>query len=98
MRLIWHPEAQEELAEAGFYYERQVKDLGPRFVAEVESAVARILSTPSMPRIFRAGCRRVIVERFPYSVIYRVKGDAIQIFAIAHGKRRPGYWRNRLDS
>ena len=42
--------------------------------------------------------RRLLVKRFPYQLIYRVEGDEIVIYAVAHQKRRPGYWRKRIGA
>jgi hypothetical protein len=39
--------------------------------------------------------RRILLDRFPYSVIYRASADEILIIAVAHLRRRPGYWRHR---
>jgi hypothetical protein len=33
---------------------------------------------------------------FPYSVIFQEKEDIVLIVAVAHAKRRPGYWRGRI--
>jgi len=44
-----------------------------------------------------AGTRRYVLPDFPYSVIYFVEA-AIIIVAVAHDRRRPGYWRERLNS
>ena len=35
------------------------------------------------------------VRKFPYKVVYRNQQDGIEIIAVAHGKRRPGYWKGR---
>jgi len=39
--------------------------------------------------------RRVLVHRFPYQVVYRLTASEILIVAVAHLKRRPGYWKDR---
>jgi hypothetical protein len=39
--------------------------------------------------------RRVPVRRFPFFVIYRERDEDLQIIAVAHQSRRPGYWRSR---
>jgi hypothetical protein len=39
--------------------------------------------------------RRALVARFPYQVVYRIRPGEIVIVAVAHLKRRPGYWKNR---
>jgi hypothetical protein len=33
---------------------------------------------------------------FPYRLIYRVEGEEIRIYAVAHVRRKPGYWRRRI--
>lgn len=96
MRIDWHEEAQEEYGDSAAYYELQAEDLGERFVIRMESAVARIFAAPLMPRCFEGECRKVRVEKFPYSIIYRVKGDELQILAVMHAKRAPGYWKSRM--
>jgi hypothetical protein len=37
----------------------------------------------------------VVVARFPYSIVYKQDPDKIVIVAIAHQRRRPGYWQRR---
>jgi hypothetical protein len=38
----------------------------------------------------------MVVERFHYDVIYLAREEIVLIVAIAHHKRKPGYWRRRL--
>jgi hypothetical protein len=40
--------------------------------------------------------QRYVFPRFPFSLVYRMRGDEVEVLAVAHGKRRPGYWRSRL--
>jgi hypothetical protein len=40
MILTWHEDAEEEYASAAVYYERQVEDLGERFIEQVEATLA----------------------------------------------------------
>lgn len=98
MTLHWHEEAQAEFGEAAIYYEDQVEGLGERFVTRIEAAAARILTNPLLPPCFDRKCRKIRTEKFPYLVIYRVKEDHVQILAIAHTSRRPGYWKERAKN
>ena len=41
------------------------------------------------------GTRKFLLRRFPYGVVYRITKSAIQVIAVAHGRRRPGYWKSR---
>ena len=42
--------------------------------------------------------QKYLFRRFPFTVIYRVTETTIQIIAVAHGRRRPSYWRTRGTS
>jgi plasmid stabilization system protein ParE len=63
----------------------------------LEVAIAAITEAPDRWPRFDCEARRVFLWRFPYLVIYRVLPDRVEILAIAHGRRRPGYWRGRAD-
>ncbi|MHB0958931.1 MAG: hypothetical protein ACYC0X_26630 [Pirellulaceae bacterium] len=47
---------------------------------------------------YLSGTHRYLMKRFPFVVIYRVTTDRIEIVAIAHGRRKPGYWKRRMDA
>ncbi len=97
MKLIIHPEAAAETIDAALFYKERDPDLSRSFRAEVYAAIARARSQPLLYRIFADDLRRVRVERFPYAIIYRlVAADCLQVLAVAHGSREPGYWRDRL--
>jgi toxin ParE1/3/4 len=96
MAVSWHADAGAEFAEAAAYYEEQDDGLGERFIAHADAAVAKLLSAPLIPRCVDGECRKVRLEKFPYAVIYRVGREAVQIIAVMHMSRRPGYWEDRL--
>ena len=90
-----HEIADIELKEAAKYDESKVNGLGFAFLEEVERVVDLIRNNPeSAPRIFTS-FRRKLLRGFPYSVMYSIIDDSIQILAIANQKRRPFYWRDR---
>lgn len=93
-----HPEALQEAKEAREWYERRSPKSAARFMAEFDRGVLRISETPqSYPR-HSNGTRFYKMRRFPYLLIYRELADHITIFAVTHGRRRPGYWKRRLKS
>ena len=50
-----------------------------------------------MPRLpTELPVRRFAVKRFPYHVFYLEAPLEIRILAVAHDRRKPGYWKNRL--
>lgn len=91
----FHTEADAEFVDAAQFYEMRLAGLGASFVAEVERCVGLIRERPEAGSPLGASVRKVLVHRFPYSVIYRRETDRLLILAIAHQSRRPGYWRHR---
>jgi plasmid stabilization system protein ParE len=93
-------EADAEMAEAARWYEEHRAGLGSEFLDAVDEAVVRIGETPRMgspvPGTSDQSIRRRPVRRFPYHVVYLELSDRLQILAIAHDRRRPGYWVGRL--
>ena len=92
----FHPAARIELLEAARFYESRLAGLGIAFVAEVERVSAFVVSRPAVGAPLGEQLRRLSLRRFPYTVIYRPARDDIEIIAIAHQHRRPGYWRGRV--
>jgi plasmid stabilization system protein ParE len=70
--------------------------LAERFIAAFEAAVIRIAQTPQAWPPVGATLRRCLLTTFPYQLIYRIEGDTIRIFALAHQRQRPGYWHKRV--
>jgi len=91
----FHPEADAELEDASLFYESRMAGLGKSFAAEVERTVSLIRQFPDAGSPIGPARRRVVVARFPYPVIYRHDPDSVVILAVAHQRRRPGYWRRR---
>lgn len=86
-----------ELEEAALYYGGVDDELGQRFTAASEVAIAEINARPEMRRKFDGEARKARVKRFPYAVVYWVDGGTLKIIAIMHLHRKPGYWHGRLD-
>jgi toxin ParE1/3/4 len=91
--------AQAALAElqdaAAFYTDKANAELGLAFVAEFDRGANFLLANPLIGTPFRGTSRRYVLRRFPYSIIYRTSADQVQIVAVAHHRRRPGYWTKR---
>jgi toxin ParE1/3/4 len=91
----FHPDAKAEFVEATVFYESRRVGLGNSFAAEVERTIALIRSHPDVGGPGRLRRRRMSLLGFPYSVVYRYDLESVQILAVAHQSRRPGYWRHR---
>lgn len=88
--------AESEFQEAIDYYNQQRPGLGFEFSDEVKDAVVRITNYPLSWTPLSKRTRRAQVHRFPYSIIYEVRDDAILIVAIQHHRRKPLNWCTRL--
>ena len=65
------------------------------FLSELEHAVARVREFPERwPRIGHRA-RRYVFLKYPFSLVYRVSPQLVEVIAIAHHRRRPGYWKSR---
>ncbi|MGB5540482.1 MAG: type II toxin-antitoxin system RelE/ParE family toxin [Gammaproteobacteria bacterium] len=97
MKAEFHPAACEELLETAAYYEDQIPGLGERFIVEVERVAGVLADQPVIGQRIGVICRRILLVRFPFSLIYSIEPDGIWILAVAHHRRRPGYWKERTD-
>jgi hypothetical protein len=87
--------ARLEFLSEVIYYSDTEAGLGARFSVAVEEATVRALAFPSSGSPYRSNTRRVLVNGFPFSLVYRPEPGGIVIFAVAHHARRPYYWQSR---
>ena len=100
-RVRFEDEADAEYRHAGHWYESRRVGLGVEFFDAVDAALRQIVDFPRagapVPRVPRdLPVRRLAVKHFPYHVIYLETSDGLRILAIAHDRRKPGYWKSRL--
>ena len=86
---------QEGEAAARWYAERSVT-AAAGFSDEIDAAESANVRLPEAWPPFDHGTRRYLLQRFPFSVVYRVEARRILIVAVAHARRRPGYWKSRM--
>ena len=91
-----HEEADDEFLAAIAYYESHA-DLGEEFLVELTKGFDQIRKHPNAWPILVGNFRQYLIHRFPYALIYDVEGNTVSVFAVAHTKRAPGYWRERID-
>jgi toxin ParE1/3/4 len=94
MRLRLAPRVWKEMEIAVGWYEEQRVGLGAELAEAVDDALADILEAPERWPLWQpdAPYRRRVVRRFPYVLFYAVEGNIVRVVALAHVKRRPGYW------
>ena len=94
--IVYHPRADDEVFESVRLYERSREGLGWRFLRALQRAEGRISDGPLVFPILREGIRKCPVRRFPFNVLFRVDAERVFVVAVAHHRRRPGYWLRRL--
>jgi toxin ParE1/3/4 len=92
----FHPEAGEDFPESIRWYRARDIPISTEFRAEVATSIRTIADVPLRWPIYLYGARRFILQRFPFSVVYLDDPDLVTIIAIAHSKRKPGYWKERV--
>lgn len=98
-----HPLASAEVVDAQLWYEQRVAGLGDRFIVAVRVAIDRAAGWPNAGSPVRTETDGPVAERqiatpgFPYTVVYRVCDDVVQILAVHHQHRLPKYWAGRSN-
>ncbi|MBV9948602.1 MAG: type II toxin-antitoxin system RelE/ParE family toxin [Myxococcales bacterium] len=105
MKFQLHPEARQELERARRYYRARDGEVARRFAREVLEVFERVARSPlQFPKhgllaittktgpLFFDVYKAVLPRTFPYVVLFFVRANTAIVLAVAHGKRRPGYW------
>jgi hypothetical protein len=100
VRLV--PEARQELRDAVEWH-----DLGEELRAEVRRLVLSIGGDPArfapaldageLPPGFPV-VRHALLRRFRYRLVFFELPDEVRVVAVAHMRRKPGYWKDRLPT
>ena len=93
--LVLRPEARAEFDDAFDWYERQRPGLGVDFVTQVQDVLDRISTAPELYAQIFQDIRRAVVQRFPYSIFYKIEPRQIVVLALFHSKRDPKIWQAR---
>jgi plasmid stabilization system protein ParE len=80
---------------AKFYSDRAGQTLGLALISEFERALDSLAINPELGAIWRGTTRRFSLRRFPYNLVYQLKTDELRVIALAHQRRRPGYWKKQ---
>ena len=90
-------EAADEIVDAVHYYNRERPGFGFEFSIEVRNALARIKKYPDAWPEISKNIHKCIINRFPFAVLYSQYPEYILVVAIMHMKRKPGYWKKRVE-
>jgi plasmid stabilization system protein ParE len=93
--LAFHRAAQAEFIEAVAWYDNKRSGLGMEFIAEIDRCVSLASAHPRNYALVRGDIRRVVANRFPYSVYFRPEHSRIVVLAVFHSSRDPAIWLER---
>lgn len=95
-KVEFHEDAALEY-EAAFewYLERSIL-AASKFAEALNRAIDMIVKAPQRWPASSNGIRRFLLQKFPFAIVYRELPEIIQVLAIAHTRRKPGYWKQRV--
>jgi plasmid stabilization system protein ParE len=89
------PEAVDEARVALEWYQARSHTAAEAFLAELDRGIENVRAAPEAYPPYLHGTRCYLFHRFPYLLVYRIVPSALQVIAVAHSRRRPGYWKAR---
>jgi plasmid stabilization system protein ParE len=91
--------ARQDIESIAEFYVRESRELAARFIEELDRALLLLREHPGVGERVGTRHRRFPLQGFPYFVNYRIDDEKgmIHVVAIAHQRRRPGYWVNRVE-
>ena len=93
--IAFHRAASAEFIDASAWYESKRVGLALEFMAEIDRCVSLASAHPFQFAVVREDIRRVVANRFPYSVYFRAEKYRIVVLAVFHGSRDPASWVDR---
>ena len=88
-RILVSREAEDEILDTFLFYESRRPALGARFLTSLAATLDRLAKHPESSPLVYGRIRRARLLRFPYSVLYTVRGEALRLLALMHDRRRP---------
>jgi plasmid stabilization system protein ParE len=96
-QIVFHPDVAEDIKGAYLWYEKQLQGLGDRFLLELEDGYSAIINFPNSWANSQYGFKRYILNKFPFSIIYKIINNQIMIISVMHNSRKPNYWQDRVE-
>jgi len=102
--MSWHlltrPEVPSDINQGAQWYDEREPGtrLRAEFAREVWQTIDRLRTDALLYRVRDAKLqvRWVIPPRFPYRIIYAIKGDTVVILAVIHTAKRDREWKRRV--
>ncbi len=90
------PEAENDIENAALWYESQLNGLGIDFLDVVSDSFDKMKRQPFAYPVVHRNTHRLLINRFPFAIFFRVEESVIVVIAVMHGSRDPSRWKERL--
>ena len=95
LQVIYRRIARSEFEGSVDWYDAQQDGLGDEFESEIQRAIDGIAEYPRRFPIVERDVRQAPVDRFPFSIYYRVRSGKIVVISVFHNARDPAEWQGR---
>jgi plasmid stabilization system protein ParE len=92
----FHPAAAQEAESTYDWYAARDLAAAHGFREELREAIEAVAADPRTWPRYGSRTRRYVLPRYPFSLVYILRAADVEVVAVAHGRRRPDYWRSRL--
>lgn len=96
MRLEILPEAKEDSIEASLWYWSQGPGLDSRFERALDRKLERLMAFPESAPVMFGDYRSVLLDGFPYLIVYHYSSEALVVHAVWQASRDPSTLLQRL--
>lgn len=97
MRVALSSLAEHQITEAAANYEKKDKQLGLRFLGSIEDALLDISQHPEAFRRMRGDIRRIMLDTFPWGLLYTRVPEGVRVLTLIHLHSDPGSWEKYFD-
>lgn len=95
MEITYHPLVRRDVAQTLKYYRAISSQLADEFHAELRAIINRAVENPLRFHLVDRGFRRANLPRFPYHVLYEIRGDSLRVMIVRHNKQHPEFGLER---
>ena len=87
--------ARHDIEDAARWYESQQPNLGGEYLNEIAAAFDNLAENPKAYPAIHRGTQRLLLQRFPFGVFYRIIDNHVTVLAVMHSSRDPNNWKSR---
>jgi plasmid stabilization system protein ParE len=94
--IVIYEDARRDIIEIAKWYDLQAVGLGGKFENYLGKTIERLTTHPKAFGFLYKDVRKILVDKFPYLIFYRIKEHVVHIYGVMHTKRKPATYKKRL--